>query len=213
MASTASIASARLAGECVCLRPVRPEDAPAAFELLQGRESILRWLLWKGPSEVSELERSFAHWRRPFGGGGDAGAEADTDAGADYLFAIEERASGDFVGTIGVRFGGHPEMGDMGYWIAEHVWDRGYATEAILLATAFCFRHVGAASLSAWVFVGNDASRRALEKNGFAFVRTAHQKVERDGIARDEWYLVLLREDWEAARGDWSPALEEIARA
>jgi RimJ/RimL family protein N-acetyltransferase len=176
--------SIRLEGERLILRPVCREDAPEAFRLVHGREEILRWLLWRGPSEVAELEESFASWSRI------------TDGVADYLLAVVERKSGAFVGTIGARFSGHPDMGDLGYWLGEHVWGRGYATEAIDLVTRFCFEELQANSLFAWVFVGNEGSRCALEKNGFSLLRTELQRMEQDGVARDEWYYVLLRSEW-----------------
>ena len=135
-----------LTGPKVLLRPVRTEDAAAAFALVHERDDILRWLLWRGPREVRELEESFANWSRASNGA------------RDYLFAIVERETGDFVGTISVRFSGHPDSGDIGYWLGEHAWGRGLATEAISLVARFAFEELGAGSLFAWVFLGNEGS-------------------------------------------------------
>jgi len=201
MTSARWIESAILEGERVVLRPVHPDDGATAFRCIHGRRSILRWLLWGGPRSVEELEESFDCWRNP---------EGDETERGEYLFAIVDRARREFLGTIGLRFTDHPRMADIGYWLAEHVWNRGYATEAIRLATWFAFRHLRADSMCAWVFLGNDASRRVLEKNGFHLVRTVYDKVERDGKKRDEWYFVLLRQEWDAAVGEWAPAAEEV---
>ena len=195
------ITSATLEGTAVVLRPVGVSDAEPAFRLIHGREEILRWLLWGGPKSVRDLEESFERWTRPF---------AEEETPREYLFAITERESNDFVGTIGLRFHDHPEVADVGYWLAEHVWCRGYATESIALSAYFAFRYLGTESVVAGVFVGNTGSRRALEKNGFALARTVYGKVERDGKTRDEWYFVLLRTEWERRSPDWRPHGEAV---
>ncbi len=183
------------------LRPVRPSDAAEAFRQIHGREEILKWLLWGGPRSEEELEEAFSRWSQR--------ARGD-ERRSDFLFAIVERATDRFLGTINLRFADHPESADVGYWIAEHAWNRGYTSEAIALATHFAFEHLDATSTYAWVFVGNEASKRVLEKNGYELVRTVYGKVERDGKKRDEWYLVLLRTDWEAREEDWRPVREEV---
>ena len=209
------ITSATLDGKKVALRPVTSGDAPTAYRLIKNREEILRWLVWRGPTNVRELEESFAQWMRPVKDWDVRSGPVRGEAYADYLFAIVERGAnaaehGPIVGTISARFANHPAMGDIGYWLGEHVWGRGYATEAIRLMTYFCFEHLGISSLCAWVFVGNEASRRALEKNGFTLVRTAVKKVEQDGRALDEWYYVLLRSEWERDAAGWSPEHEAL---
>ncbi len=210
MNSDRSIRNALLFGEQVALRPVTPADAAPAYERIQGREAILRWLVWRGPASVEEMARFFADWSRPV-----------DDERSDYVFAIVLRdmsapdidtlASERVVGTIGVRFG-DKDAGDIGYWIAEEHWGRGIGTEAIRLVTRFCFEHLAVPSLCAWVFVGNHASRRALEKNGYTHMRTMIGKVERDGDVLDEWYFVLLRSEWEDALGAWRPEYERVER-
>lgn len=187
-----------LEGEKIALRPIQRDDAEAAFALLHRREPILRWLLWEGPAEVAELERFYADWARP------------NDHGWDYHFAIVEREQGALAGTIGVRFAGHPETGDLGYWLAERCWGRGYMTEAIALVSHLTFTYLDALSLCAWVFVGNQASRRALEKNGFTWVHTRERGAHKRGTAIDEWYLALLRSEWQARSRLVLPNREEV---
>ncbi len=193
-----AITWAVLEGEQVRLRPFDRADAEAAFPLIHEREPILRWLVWGGPTEVSELEAYFGQWIRPH------------KDGADYGFAIEECATGAFAGSITVRFAGHSHIGDLGYWLGEPFWGRGFVTEAIGLITHLAFTRLGATSLCAWVFVGNDPSRRALEKNGFTHVRTVLARVRHRGKPQDEWYLALLRSEWERARGATRPLREDV---
>jgi RimJ/RimL family protein N-acetyltransferase len=193
------LSTVELLGERVRLRPAAAGDAPAAFAALHRREPILRWLLWDGPEDEAELARHYGEWLRP------------GERGDDLLLALEERASGAFAGMLSLRFAGHPGIGDLGYWIAEPFWGRGLASEAIALAAHLAFRHLAATSLCAWVFVGNDASRRALEKNDFSLVQTRPRAARKAGREVDEWYLVLLRAEWEA-RGAPPPLARELVR-
>lgn len=183
--------SAVLVGEQVHLRPHEPGDAERAFELLHGRDPILRWLVWDGPSSPAELEAYYRDWR------------VGDDEAHDYHLAIVRNEDDALVGSLGLRFLGHPGTGDLGYWLGEPYWGRGHASEAVRLACRLAFRHLAAHTLSSSVFVGNLASRRVLEKNGFRLVRTAQRSVR--GAPQPEWALALLAREWEQADGDWAP--------
>jgi RimJ/RimL family protein N-acetyltransferase len=54
--------------------------------------------------------------------------------------------------------------------------------------------------LFADVFVGNHASRRVLEKNGFVFEGVCRSVIAKPDGRRDEWRLALTRADWQAVR-------------
>jgi ribosomal-protein-alanine N-acetyltransferase len=187
------LAALDLAGARARLRPHRAEDADAAYALLAGQDEILRWLVWDGPLGAEEL---VAHYR---GGGFEEGGTSD------LRLAIEERASGALAGSITLRFGGHPGQGDLGYWVGVPFQRRGLGREAIELAAHLAFAHLGAASLYAWVFVGNVASRRVLEHAGFTLVRTVPGRIRKRGTLVDEWHFVLLLAEWRRLRSAFRP--------
>ena len=165
-----TLRDARLTGRRVHLRPLAPGDAAVAFDLVHSREEILRWLLWSGPQSVQDMEEWCESWAMP---GPD---------GWNYHFAICEAAgTGEFLGTIGPRFSGHPFLGDLGYWLAERAWGRGLMTEAVFLCAHLCFRHLGSRALTAEVFDGNVGSERVLERNGFRREETPHECRLPDG--------------------------------
>jgi len=180
--------SIRARGEKVLLRPHVASDAEEAFELLHAREPILRWLIWEGPEEVAELRSTYARWL------------VSGDEASDYQFAIVERESQQLIGSIALRFSGHPRTGDVGYWLGEPFWGRGYVTEAVELVAHVAFEHLGAEALCAWVFVGNEASRIVLERNGYSLVRTVEGRVRQGASQVREWYYTLLRSEWERSR-------------
>lgn len=168
-----------LEGQRALLRPLAASDADAAFGMLAGRREILDWLEWSGPTERADLDPVYGNWRR-----GD-------ELGHDYHFAIVDRADGQFAGGLSLSFRGHAGCGDLGFWVAAERWGRGLASDAVGLAAWLCFEHLASTLLSARVFVGNQASRRVLEKVGF---REEHRsRILIDGVSREQWHLSLMR--------------------
>lgn len=191
----------RLEGERVLLRPVRAADAEVAFPLIHERREILDWLVWQGPDDVWELEEVYSRWITA------------SEEGNNYHLAVVERATREFVGTLGLRFLDHPWIGDVGYWVASEAWGRGLATEANLLAAHLAFRHLATGVLTAEVFVGNDASARVLEKIGYArepAVRTQPILGHPTLVDKDEWMFTLTRAEFERTHADWRPVRERI---
>lgn len=94
----------------------------------------------------------------------------------NYLFAIE--IDSEFTGGIGLhKISEH--CFDVGYWIAEKFWGKGYATDALNTITAFAFNELKIDRIQAFVFEGNEASERVLEKCGYeyeGFLRKSHKK-------------------------------------
>jgi RimJ/RimL family protein N-acetyltransferase len=103
----------------------------------------------------------------------------------------------DLIGGIGI------ENGELGYWLAEPHWGRGYGREAARAITDHAFLQTGADSLIASYQKGNEASRRILlglgfvatgEAMGFSKARQAETPIVMLELARRRW------EDVKAAR-------------
>ena len=195
------LASAELEGERVLLRPRRPSDAGSAFAQLFEREEILRWLVWDGPQSEAELAATYAQWVT-----GDASAP-------NYHFAIVDAETREPCGAISPRFGGHPGQGDIGYWLAEEQWGRGVMTEALRLVNHLCFEHLGAHVLYAYVFVGNEGSRKVLERAGYRYSHLARGQSVKRGRPVDEWYYTATPSTWRRSVGDWRPRRVELRAA
>jgi ribosomal-protein-alanine N-acetyltransferase len=185
-----------LEGEQVLLRPVRPGDAAAAFPLIHRCEEVTRWLVWDGPGDEAELAEAYGEWR-----------VGEPARGLNYRFAIESPGEG-FVGSISLRFEGHPYIGDVGYWVAPAFWNRGLGTEANRLLAVLAFEHLQVRALTAVVFVGNNASARLLEKVGYVCeVDTRGQALVGlpSEFDRESWSFGLTRPDLHRACAGWSP--------
>jgi [ribosomal protein S5]-alanine N-acetyltransferase len=94
----------------------------------------------------------------------------------NYLFAIE--IDEEFIGGIGL----HKKMEhcfDVGYWIAEKYWGKGYATMALKTITDLALNKLNIDRIQAYVFDGNIASEKVLEKCGYeyeGYLRKSHKK-------------------------------------
>jgi RimJ/RimL family protein N-acetyltransferase len=195
---TPRLAHAELEEELVTLVPLAPSHAPEAFAYLHKNDDILRWLVWDGPESLRDLEELYCRWVTP------------SENGDNYHFAILERGTGAFAGCIGPRFAGHPETGDVGYWLAPAFAGRGFMQQALRLVDHLAFRHLGVRVMTACVFVGNHASRRVLEKNGYELIHVARNQVVKRGRLIDEWYFTLARHDFERLHAGWAPRRERI---
>jgi RimJ/RimL family protein N-acetyltransferase len=82
----------------------------------------------------------------------------------DYIFAICLKNARACIGMCGV----HPSRDwEIGYWIGQPYWGKGYGTAAVARLIAYAFEQ-GADRLTARWFHDNPASGRVLEKLGFA---------------------------------------------
>ena len=93
------------------------------------------------------------------------------------------RADGNLIGSISVerRDGDGRSIGELGYMILTPWWSKGIGTEAVRQMCGIATRELGLTQISATVFVGNRASGRVLEKNGFRLEETKAGAVVKDG--------------------------------
>lgn len=77
-------------------------------------------------------------------------------------------------------------------------WGKGYGSEVVALRTRYAFEMLGLEKLKTEVFVENAASRRALEKSGYATMGIEKREIYRYGRWHDMWRGEILREEWEA---------------
>ena len=90
----------------------------------------------------------------------------------------------------------------LGYWIAEDHQGTGYGTAMVDRMVEWAFRDRGLHKLWAHVIDHNDASRRVLEKNGFAHEGVLREQFWVEGEFADVDSFGLLAREWRDARGD-----------
>lgn len=108
---------------------------------------------------------------------------------------IRERATGAPVGLTGLirRDDG---IGEVGYLLAPAFHGRGYGSESLNGLCDFAFRQVSLRKLTATVTLGNQASRRILEKAGFQLEGTLRENYWLGARWQDDWIFGLLASEW-----------------
>ena len=76
-------------------------------------------------------------------------------------------------------------------------WGKGYATDAMRLRTRYAFRELNLHKLMTEVDAENEASRKALERNGYRTVGVRREQTFREGKWHDRWVAEVLCADWE----------------
>jgi RimJ/RimL family protein N-acetyltransferase len=94
-------------------------------------------------------------------------ARAENAAGCSLHLAITQKAAaGAVVGILSAGSRGNQDV-EIGYALLPQVWGKGLATEAVRAAVDLIFNVTPASRIVAMSRLGNEASRRVLEKSGF----------------------------------------------
>lgn len=122
-------------------------------------------------------------------------AMRSADPSSVFPFAVT--AEGEVVGSLGVfrRENIHFRTAELGYYIGEPYWGRGYATSAVRQACAYIFHHTDILRIFAEPFAYNIPSCRVLEKAGFELEGVLRCNAVKKGRVLDMKLYALLRQD------------------
>lgn len=81
---------------------------------------------------------------------------------------------------------------DIGYWIGESYWGKGYGTEAVRLLVRYAFDELKLIRVYASVFESNRASMRVLEKSGFHLEVIIKSGIIKNDVVMDEYVYSIL---------------------
>ncbi len=112
------------------------------------------------------------------------------------VYAVTLADTGAFLGCCGLEPQGDARIFEMGYWLGEPYWNKGYATEAAHMLIDMGFRDFDIDFIDARCRVVNVGSRRVIQKCGFQFQATAMSPcMALGGWVAVEWYR-LDRKTW-----------------
>jgi len=170
-----------LRGERVTLRPGREDDAEHFVRWFADME-VTRFLA-RRMAITLEDEKEFLK---------KVGESKD-----DVWWVIE--AENKPIGAVGIHgISWLDANGSTGIVIGEKdCWHKGYATDAMRLRTRYAFRELNLHKLMTEVDLENEASRKALERNGYRTVGVRREQNFREGKWKDRWLGEVLRTDWE----------------
>ena len=140
------------------VRPVRASDDERLVHLFANWE-VIRWLNsppW--PYTRADMQSFVGAQAKP----------AVEDPESRFAITLE----GEPIGVIGVRLrpASHLQRGagpNIGYWLGQPYWGRGYMTEAVRAIVEHVFTTLPDDAIFCGAFVGNDTSLRVQEKVGF----------------------------------------------
>jgi RimJ/RimL family protein N-acetyltransferase len=115
------------------------------------------------------------------------------------VFALFERKGGAFVGACDYQMRDEA-VPEIGYWIGEPFWGRGYATEAVRTMIDHAFTATDLDALAASCRVTNTASRGVLEKCGFQWTGVGLLRVRSLGASVPSDRFRLDRRTWASLR-------------
>jgi ribosomal-protein-alanine N-acetyltransferase len=113
-----------------------------------------------------------------------------------YDFALELRATGEFVGGMGLTLEPRFDRAEAGYWLGQPYWGRGLTTEALAALLHFGFTELRLNKIFATHIAENPASGRVMQKNGMRKEGELVQHTKRDGRYHDLWQYRLTRQEY-----------------
>ncbi len=172
--------------ERLVLRPLEPGDAEAVRRLADNPRVSEHLLTMPSPYTIADAHRIIASTRRPVSSGG----------WANWAIVHGEGGSAELVGVIGLRLEANQRRAEVGYWLGEAYWGRGFVPEALRAVVGWAFEGLGLNKVWAGRFAENAASGRVLEKVGFRLEGTLREHLQRGGRFRDDVVYGLLKSEW-----------------
>jgi ribosomal-protein-alanine N-acetyltransferase len=113
-----------------------------------------------------------------------------------FPFALELRATGEFIGGMGLTLESRFDRAEVGYWLGQPYWGRGLATEALAAVLRFGFEELRLNKVYATHHADNPASGRVMQKNGMVKEGELVQHIKRDGHYHDLWQYRLTSQKY-----------------
>ncbi len=108
-----------------------------------------------------------------------------------FAIATQEEAIGGI--GISIKQDVHRLTAELGYWLGEPYWGKGWMTEAVVKFTEWAFEHFDLRRVFAEPYATNTSSCRVLEKAGFALEGRMRSSVIKDGQILDQFLYARIR--------------------
>ena len=122
------------------------------------------------------------------------------EKGQAVRFAITLGDSGRLIGAIGLEITPAHERAEIGYWIGEPHWGKGYCTEAMIAVLQHGFDSLGLERIFATHFLKNSASGRVMQKAGMKYEGRLRRHIKKWGEFVDLEMYSILRSNTESDR-------------
>ncbi len=170
----------------ICLRRMMKSDSHDMYEYAR-RADVTRYLLWEPYESEAHTAKYLAYLQSRY------------RSGDFYDWAVVMRDTYKMIGTCGfTRFLPEANAAEVGYVLNPEFWGHGIATEAVARVVDFGFRELELNRIEAKYMVGNDRSRRVMEKVGMTFEGINRESMHVRGEYVSVGVCAILRSEWEA---------------
>ena len=170
--------------ERLTLRRMRPSDSEDMFEYAR-LPLVTEYLLWE-PHKSFEQTRDYLHY-----------IQKSYRSGNFYDWAVVLNDEKKMIGTCGfTSLDFNHNVAEVGYVLNPRYWGKGIATEAVMRVIDFGFMELNAHRIEAKYMLGNDASRRVMEKCGMTFEGVRRSSMFVKGKYRDIGICSVISDEY-----------------
>jgi len=159
------------------------DDIPTIFSASR-YEGFTDGMLWEPPEKEEDCIKPYYSSIKAW------------EEGGGYTFAIDQRATQEFVARIVIRKTKEADIWNIGFWTHPKFQGKGIMTEAVEAILRFGFEQLGAKQIEAAYATWNKGSEKVLQRNGFTHVRLIEQGYFKHGKWVAEHLVAINRTDW-----------------
>lgn len=123
--------------------------------------------------------------------------EADFTERSFLTLAIVQKSDNQLVGCVSFGMSLKRQLGEIGYWIGQEYWGKGYGTQASRVVMDYAFANMNANKIIGRHFAGNPASGKIMKNCGMTMEGLLRQDQVKDGEFHDICYYGILKSEWE----------------
>ncbi len=170
----------------LCLRKLQKNDSEDMYEYSSMRE-VTKYLLWEPHLSETYTRKYLVYLQSRY------------RSGDFYDWGVIYKASNKMIGTCGfTRFNFESNSAEVGYVLNPSFWGYGIAPEAVYAVMRFGFVNLGLHRIEAKYMIGNDRSRRVMEKLGMKFEGVARDSMHVKGRFVSVGTCAILRDEFRA---------------
>lgn len=117
--------------------------------------------------------------------------------GTHIIYGIRLKTEDEFIGGIGLTIEQKFNRAEVGYWIAEPFWNKGYATEATISIIRFGFDKMGLNKITSSHFDKNPASGKVMINSGMSKEGELKEHILKHSVYHSLILYGLTKSDYE----------------
>ncbi len=111
-----------------------------------------------------------------------------------YIFAIRLKENNELIGGIDLGINKQFNKAELGYWLDEKYWNKGFTTEAVKSIIQFGFKDLDLKRIFATHFDTNPSSGKVMEKAGMKKEGILKCHTYKAGVYQDHFLYAIINE-------------------